>query len=163
MPVVVQRQVPCWSLRLFRAVCTGTRPGVTPAIRAGKGWRGRRELAPRRSATQIRCMLMRSYRQRHVRYTIVRTTTTTTLSFSDPAIDSCLALLFCVCREEYRIWIWCRARVDNGIGMLGLVLLVSAHFALCSLFCFRIQRTAWSSVVHSMRQSTEWSNFFFST
>ena len=30
-------------LRLFRAVCTGTRPGLTPAIRAGKGWRGRRE------------------------------------------------------------------------------------------------------------------------
>ena len=27
MPVVVQRQVPCWLLRLFRAVCTGTRPG----------------------------------------------------------------------------------------------------------------------------------------
>ena len=35
---------------------TGTRPGLTPAIRAEKGWRGRRELAPRRSATQIRCM-----------------------------------------------------------------------------------------------------------
>ena len=32
---------------LFRAVCTGTRPWLTPAIRAGKGWRGRRELAPR--------------------------------------------------------------------------------------------------------------------
>ena len=42
--------------RLFRAVCTGTRPGLTPAIRAGKGWRERRELAPRRSATQIRCI-----------------------------------------------------------------------------------------------------------
>ena len=28
----------------------------SPAIRAGKGWRGRRELAPRRSATRIRCM-----------------------------------------------------------------------------------------------------------
>ena len=39
--------------RLFRAVCTGTRPGLTPAIRAGKGWRGRRELAPRCSATQL--------------------------------------------------------------------------------------------------------------
>ena len=38
---------------LFRAVCTGTRPGVAPAIRAGKGWRGRRELAPRCSATQL--------------------------------------------------------------------------------------------------------------
>ena len=32
---------------------TGTRPGVTPVIRAGKGWRGRRELAPRCSATQL--------------------------------------------------------------------------------------------------------------
>ena len=39
--------------RLFRAVYTGTRPWVTPAIRAGKGWRGRRELAPRCSATQL--------------------------------------------------------------------------------------------------------------
>ena len=39
--------------RLFWAVYTGTRPGVTPAIRAGKGWRGRRELAPRCSATQL--------------------------------------------------------------------------------------------------------------
>ena len=38
---------------LFRAVYTGTRPGLTPAIRAGKGWRGRRELAPRCSATQL--------------------------------------------------------------------------------------------------------------
>ena len=38
---------------LFRAVYTGTRPGLTPAIRAVKGWRGRRELAPRCSATQL--------------------------------------------------------------------------------------------------------------
>ena len=37
----------------FRAVCTGTRPGLTPAIRAGKGWRGHRELAPRCFATQL--------------------------------------------------------------------------------------------------------------
>ena len=36
-----------------KAVCTGTRPWLTPAIRAGKGWRGRRELAPRCSATQL--------------------------------------------------------------------------------------------------------------
>ena len=78
------------------------------------------------------------------------------LSYSDPAIDSRPALLFCVCREEYRDWIWCRARVDNVIGMLGL-------FALCSLFCYRIQRTAWYSVVHVMRQATEWWNFMFST
>ena len=32
---------------------TGTRPGGSPATRAGKGWRGRRELAPRCSATQL--------------------------------------------------------------------------------------------------------------
>ena len=37
----------------FRAVYTGTRPGLTPAIRAEKGWRGRRELAPRCSATLL--------------------------------------------------------------------------------------------------------------
>ena len=36
-----------------RAVYTGTRPGLTPAIRAGKGLRGRRELAPRCSVTQL--------------------------------------------------------------------------------------------------------------
>ena len=30
---------------LFRAVCTGTRPGLTP-IRAGKGWRGPGSLLP---------------------------------------------------------------------------------------------------------------------
>ena len=60
------------------------------------------------------------------------------------------ALLFCVCR------IWCRARVDNGIGMLGLVLLVSStHFALCSLLLFPFSAQCLSSVVHVMRQSTE--------
>ena len=41
------------SAEFFWAVYTGTRPGVAPAIRAGKGWRGRRELAPRCSATQL--------------------------------------------------------------------------------------------------------------
>ena len=35
----------------------GTRPGGSPAIRAGKGWRGRRELAPRCFCHPIRCML----------------------------------------------------------------------------------------------------------
>ena len=59
---------------------TGTRPWVTPAIRAGKGWRGRRELAPRCSATQLDACAVRSYRQRHVRYMKPRTTTTTTFS-----------------------------------------------------------------------------------
>ena len=69
MPVVTQRQavvgrdsaVNCGGSAvgahrlawLFRAVYTGTRPGLTAAIRAGKGWRGHRELAPRCSATQL--------------------------------------------------------------------------------------------------------------
>ena len=34
------------------------------------------------------------------------------------------------------------------------------RFSSCSL-CYRIQRTAWSSVVHVKRQSTECSNFLF--
>ena len=52
MPVVVAT----WhGVLSFRAVYTGTRPAVSPAIGAGKGWRGRRELAPRCSATRIRC------------------------------------------------------------------------------------------------------------
>ena len=42
--------------KAFRAVYTGTRPGF-PTIRVGKGWRGRRELAPRCSATRISCII----------------------------------------------------------------------------------------------------------
>ena len=38
---------------------TGTRPGVSSAIRAGKGWRGRRELAPRCFCHPIRCIRRR--------------------------------------------------------------------------------------------------------
>ena len=68
----------CWgSLFLVGPCAQAQGQGLTPAIRAGKGWRGRRERAPRRSATRIRCMPVRSYRQRHVRYTLVSTTTTT--------------------------------------------------------------------------------------
>ena len=64
--------------RLFRAVYTGTRPGLTPSIRAEKGWRGRRELDPRCSATRIGCMLRRRvWRDAYVVHK-VRTTTTTT-------------------------------------------------------------------------------------
>ena len=37
-------------------------------MRAGKGWRGRRELAPRRSATRISCIVM-VHRQRFSMYT----------------------------------------------------------------------------------------------
>ena len=51
--------------------------GLTPAIMAGKGWRGRRELAPRRSATRINCMLIGVYGETHMSYNIVCTTTTT--------------------------------------------------------------------------------------
>ena len=61
-----------------RALCTGTGPGLTPAIRAGKGWRGRRELAPRCSATQLGACIVMVYRQRSSIYTLVRTSTTTT-------------------------------------------------------------------------------------
>ena len=50
---------------LFRAVYTGTRPGVSPAIRAGKGWRGRRELAPRCSATQLGAFVVGAYGETH--------------------------------------------------------------------------------------------------
>ena len=99
MPVGVQRQLlvsTCRKLRslrsfssyrgvtgwVFRTVYTGTRPGVSPAIRAGKGWRGRRELAPRRSATRISCMRWRISTEtcviHHVRTTTTTTTTTTT-------------------------------------------------------------------------------------
>ena len=70
---------------LFRAVYTGTRPGLTPAIRAGKGWRGRRELAPRRSATQIRCMHRRRvWTDTYVKHTVRTTTTTTTTNHHPP-------------------------------------------------------------------------------
>ena len=59
-----------------RAVHTGTRPGLTPTIRAEKGWRGRRELAPRRSATQLGASRGRIWTDTYVKHT-VRTTTTT--------------------------------------------------------------------------------------
>ena len=80
---------------LFRAVYIGTRPGVSPVIRAGKGWRGRRELAPRCSATQLGACSMRSYRQRHVRYTIVRTTTTTTTTTGSDRLRELCFSVFC--------------------------------------------------------------------
>ena len=60
VPVVLLHRCCSWldgfSSLFFWAVYTGKRPGVAPAIRAGKGWRGRRELAPRCSATQIGCI-----------------------------------------------------------------------------------------------------------
>ena len=72
--------------RLFRAVYTGTRPGLTPAIWAGKGWRGRR-------ATGISCIVM-VHRQRFPMYTQVRTTTTTTTTRLRQVCD----LLFLCCK-----------------------------------------------------------------
>ena len=54
---------------LFRAVYTGTRPLLTPAIRAVRVWRGRRELAPRRSATRIRCKSARGRTDSLVQHT----------------------------------------------------------------------------------------------
>ena len=107
MPVVVQRQVPglvetvqkLWEFRswhclldrlvtcplacrLFWAVYTGTRPGLTPAIRAGKGVAGTPGACSQVFCHPIRCMLVRSYRQRHVRNSPVRTTTTTSTSIA---------------------------------------------------------------------------------
>ena len=40
-------------LACFLGPCTQVHGQGSPAIRAGKGWRGRRELAPRCSATQL--------------------------------------------------------------------------------------------------------------
>ena len=72
---------------LFRAVYTGARPGVSPAIRAEKGWRGLRELAPWRSATRISCAVMVHRHIFHVR-TVRTTTTTTTTPLRGPAAVS---------------------------------------------------------------------------
>ena len=63
--------------RLFRAVFTGTRPGLISAIRVGKGWRGRRELAPRCSATQLGACIVGAYGETHVVHKVRSTTTTT--------------------------------------------------------------------------------------
>ena len=53
MPVVVQHDR-CHDGRwVFSGPCTQVHGQGSPAIRAGKGWRGRRELAPRCSATQL--------------------------------------------------------------------------------------------------------------
>ena len=47
------------------ALCTGTRPGLTPAIGAGKGWRGRRE-SDSQVTRELDACVVRSYRQKHV-------------------------------------------------------------------------------------------------
>ena len=46
VPVNMQRRLLATVL-VGRALCTGTVPGLTPAIGAGKGCRGRREFTPR--------------------------------------------------------------------------------------------------------------------
>ena len=48
------------------ALCTGTGPGLTPAIRAGKGCWGRRESDSQVTCHPIRCMPVVRYRQRYV-------------------------------------------------------------------------------------------------
>ena len=55
--------------RLLRSVYIGTRPWLTPAIRAGKGWWGRRELAPRRSATHLGACIVGACGETHTSYT----------------------------------------------------------------------------------------------
>ena len=69
---------------------TGTQPSLTPAIRAEKGWRGRRELAPRRSATQIRCMHRRRvWRDTHVVHKVRTTTTTSVAILAQVKLHAC--------------------------------------------------------------------------
>ena len=61
----------------FLGPCTQVHgQGLTPAIRAGKGWRRRRELAPRCSATRINMHACSG--ETHTPYLTARTTTTTT-------------------------------------------------------------------------------------
>ena len=70
----------------FFGPCTQvTRPGVNPAIRAGKGWRGRRELAPRCSATQLGASCGRIWTDTYVKHTVRTTTTTTTTNPTPPS------------------------------------------------------------------------------
>ena len=63
------------------------------------------------------------------------------LLYSNPATDSRPALQFCV---------------DNGIGIWAGFCWRQCTSRHVHFFGYRIQRTAWSSVVHVMRQSTEW-------
>ena len=60
-------------------------------------------------------------------------------AYSDPAFDSRPALrLFSVCRGEYRKFVFFGAALVSTTAVVcsGLVLLVSTHFALCSLLLF---------------------------
>ena len=73
-PVACRFFGPCTQVHGW-AVYTGTRPGF-PRHQGGKGWRGRRELAPRCSATRISCIL-RTRLDRHAVSSVIRTTHTT--------------------------------------------------------------------------------------
>ena len=67
-----------------------------PAIRAGKGWRGRRELAPRCSATRIRCNCWYVWTNTHIKLHVRTTTTTTHHHHHQQAFDSNTRFLVCV-------------------------------------------------------------------
>ena len=62
--------------KAFFGPCTQVHGQGSPAIRAGKGWRGRRELAPRCSATRISC-ISGAWQDRLRRVLIISTTRTT--------------------------------------------------------------------------------------
>ena len=61
---------------------TGTRPGF-PRHQGGEGVAGTPGACSQVFCHPIRCMFMRSYRQRHVRFSIVSTTTTTTTTVAE--------------------------------------------------------------------------------
>ena len=66
----------CWVLIVLgRAQSTGTRPGLTPAIRAEKGCRGRREFLPSVLPPKLGACFVDAYGESHTSYTQVRTTT----------------------------------------------------------------------------------------
>ena len=74
--------------KAFFGPCTQVHGQGSPAIWAGKGWRGRRELAPRCSATRITC-ITRTRLDRHA----------VTLSYSYHALHCtmCVSCHVCVC------------------------------------------------------------------
>ena len=81
----------------FLGPCTQVHGQGSLAIRAGKGWRGRRELAPRCSATRIRC-ITRTRLDRHAVTSMIRTThtthTTRRLTQTHVAFSFCVTVMF---------------------------------------------------------------------
>ena len=57
VPVIIQRRWFAAAL-VGKALCTGTGSGLPPAIRAEKGWRGRRESYSQVTCQPIHCMLL---------------------------------------------------------------------------------------------------------